>query len=519
MQHSAMRWTRFALAAFLASSSPALAAEWREAETTHFRIVSPDGDKELRKFAERLEYFHRLLQLATGANETGKPLVKVRVYIFPSMGDVQRLYGTGGDDVAGFYGPRDVGAFAVVPRTTGAGSFSSQLVLFHEYAHHYMLQYTPAAYPSWYVEGFAEIASTSSFERKGSITFGKAARHREYELANGVSYPVARMIDGSYVADGEKGRGWSYGDAWALSHYLTFAPTRRGQFRSYLNAINDGQSPAEAAKVFGDLTDLQREVSAYVAGRSFEFRAVPITEASAGPITTRILRPGEARLLDMQVEIGRMADLPERASKRENESDADFDKRLAKATKDRDEWLAKLDALANSLATEPAAWLLLADARCDAEQYAACAAAATRAAAIAPSQRALVRQAQAMIGTARDLPEDQRNAKVTQAQEMLLKANAMDANDPLALLWFYRSFAAMGRPPSADGLLALSLAVDLVPQVTAPRLTLAREYIARKRYRDARNTLVPLANSPHDRGGSKAARKLLEQVDAALAGK
>jgi hypothetical protein len=516
-QYFAMRTALSAFALLLATASPALAADWREAESNHFRIIGTGDEKELRKFAERLEYFHGLLHLATGANEANRALVKVRVFIVPALGDVQRLYGAGGDSVAGFYGPRDVGAFAVVPRSTGDGTFTSQLVLFHEYAHHYMLQYTPAAYPSWYVEGFAEIASTASFERKGSITFGKAAKHREDELAFGVSYPVAKMIDGSYVQDAEKGRGWNYGDAWALSHYLTFGDSRRGQFREYLDAINNGKAPAEAAKVFGDLGDLQREVGAYVAGRSFSYRAVPITEASAGPISIRQLRPGEAQLVDMQIQIGQMVELPSKDNKRERESDTDFQKRLDKATAERDAWLARLDGLVNRLATEPAGWLLLADARCEAEQYAACTAAANRAQALSPSQRGLVRQAEAMIGAAKDLPEAQRKAQITRAQDMLIEANGADPNDPLALLWFYRSFAALGRPASNDGLLALSLAVELVPQLSGPRLTLAQEYISRKRYKEARATLLPLANSPHDRGRAKLARTLLEQVDKALA--
>ena len=64
---------------------------------------------------------------------------------------------------------KPAGAIAVVPRNTGTdGVFTGQLVLFHEYAHHFMLQYAPAAYPAWYVEGFAEVVSTASFERKGA---------------------------------------------------------------------------------------------------------------------------------------------------------------------------------------------------------------------------------------------------------------------------------------------------------------------------------------------------------------
>lgn len=513
-----MRWTRFVFAALLATSSPALAADWREAETNHFRIYGAVDEKELRKFAERLEYFHGLLHLATGANEAGKPVVKVRVYLVSGIGDVQRHFGRGESDVAGFYSPREEGALAVVPRTTGDGTFTGQLVLFHEYAHHYMLQYTPSAYPSWYVEGFAEIASTASFERKGSITFGKAARHREDELANGISYPVSKMLDGSYIKDTEAGRGWSYGDAWALSHYLTFTDSRRGQFRVYLNAINAGKSPAEAAKAFGDLGAVQREVGAYVAGRSFAYRAVPITEAAAGPIAIRALRPAETALIDYAIAAQRGIYVPDKDDKRDDETDAQFEKRRSDAAKERDGWIAKLEAVVSRFPADPVGWLLVADARCNADQYKACVAAANRALAIAPaSQRAQVRQAEAMIGLSADLPSDQRKASVLEARKILLKANQLDPNDPLAFLWYYRSFAAIGQSADSDGLMALEIAVELVPQMSGPRLQLASEYIARERYPEARKILLPLANSPHDRGGARAARALLEKIETKLA--
>lgn len=501
----------------LGVAQPAIAAEWREAETNHFRIYGSVDEKELRKFAERLEYFHGLLGLATGANETSKPVVKVRVFLVPSLGDVKRLYGAGDSDVAGFYGPRDEGAIAVVPRTTGDGTFTGQLVLFHEYAHHYMLQYTPAAYPSWYVEGFAEISSTASFERKGTITFGKAARHREYELVNGVAYPVAKMIDGSYIKDQEKGSGWNYGEAWVLSHYLTFTDGRRAQFRAYLAALNEGKKAAEAAKVFGDLGELQREVSAYLAGKSFSYRAVPIREGMAGPIAVRILRPAEVELIDMQVEIGRKVGVPGPNDKGKDETDAEFEKRVAAAKRERDAWIARLETTANRFAGDPAGWLLLADARCESEQYQACTEAADRALAIAPSsQRGLVRKAEAMIGLAKDLDPEKRRAQIKAARQMLLQANQLDSNDPLAFLWYYRSYAAMGQSADADGLLSLELVVELVPQIASTRLQLAREYMARRRYLDARRILIPLANSPHDRSAARTARAMLEEVEAKL---
>ena len=459
-------------AILLLFASPACAATWHEAETTHFKIVSAGDEKSLRQFAERLEYFHTLLRLATGVSETGRPVVKVRVFLVNAIGDVKRLIGAPGSNIAGYYSPREDGAIAVVPRTTGDGIFTGQLVLFHEYSHHYMLQYTPVAYPSWYVEGFAEIASTASFERKGFITFGKAASHRQYELDAGLSYPVAKMLDGTYLKDRAKGRGWSYGDAWVLTHYLTFTDTRRGQLRAYLNAINQGKKMSDAAQVFGDLGNLQREVSVYLSGRSFSYRAVPIKEDSAGPIAMRTLGAAESALIDMQIEIERHTILP---TKGDDEAQDVFDKRSTAAKQDRGAYLAKVEAVANRFPGETAGWLLLADARCDTLEYAACTTAADRALVIAPdNERALVRKAEAMIGAAHDLPPAQRDPQVKAAQAMLNKANAADPNDPLALLWLYKSYEAMGKSADDDGFVALMTVVQLIPQEDGPRLMLAR---------------------------------------------
>lgn len=518
----------------LALAAPAAAAEWREAETPHFRIVSSGDEKALLRFAERLERFHALLGLATGANEAVRRTVKVRVFLVGSIDEVQQRIGDRAGDIAGFYSPRESGAIAVVPRSTGEVDFSGQLVLFHEYAHHYMLQYTPAAYPSWYVEGFAEIASSASFERKGAITFGKAASHRQPELDWGTRYPVTKMIDGTYLEDRARRSGWSYGDAWLLSHYLTFNDVRRGQFRAYLNAINSGRKPADAAAAFGDLGALQREVSVYLNGRSFPYRAVPVPEGAGTAIKLRTLGPAEAAVINHMIEFERRTDLPEKddedAPDSQDPGDNDkkekpklkpktsFETRLAEAKAAREQWIAGLDALAGRHPAEAAGWLLLADARCVSEQYEACSAAAERALAVdGTNRRAIVRQAEAQIGLAKALEPGERDAQIEAAQALLLKANAADPNDPLPLLVFYRSFGEMDRAADTDGLDALLSAVELVPQLPGPRLTLAGELIARGRLRDARIVLRPLAYAPHGGGAAQTARAMLEGIEEKLA--
>ena len=53
-----------------------------------------------------------------------------------------------------------------------------QQVLFHEYTHHFMFQHFSAAYPSWYVEGFAETAATIVMKPDGSFHLGNPPQYR-----------------------------------------------------------------------------------------------------------------------------------------------------------------------------------------------------------------------------------------------------------------------------------------------------------------------------------------------------
>jgi hypothetical protein len=51
-------------------------------------------------------------------------------------------------------------AIAVIPKLRRASKFelSGETVLYHEYAHHFMIgSLTTRAYPRWFVEGFAEF--------------------------------------------------------------------------------------------------------------------------------------------------------------------------------------------------------------------------------------------------------------------------------------------------------------------------------------------------------------------------
>ena len=125
-------------------------SKWKMAESNHFEIYSNGDEKYLNKLSGRLEAIHYLLKIATNMTEpAGENIVKVKVYAVDDIADVTRLIGDSNSNAAGYYDAQLAGPLSVIPRNSGNdGSFSGELTLFHEYAHHFMLQYQAAAYPA-----------------------------------------------------------------------------------------------------------------------------------------------------------------------------------------------------------------------------------------------------------------------------------------------------------------------------------------------------------------------------------
>src|SRR6478735_7077023 len=122
------------LAIFLPTAA---VADWREHETAHFLIVSESPPAEVEEFAARLESYDKLMRMATGT-KVDDP-VKVRIYEVPSLSEVEQALGEHNSGIAGFYDSNMLGPFAVTPhKTSGTGRyFTPELVLHHEYAHHF----------------------------------------------------------------------------------------------------------------------------------------------------------------------------------------------------------------------------------------------------------------------------------------------------------------------------------------------------------------------------------------------
>lgn len=497
------RLVKFLWLALILVAPAAAQAEWRAAETAHFIIYSESPQDEVEKLATRLEGIDGLMRMATNIREDVKP-VKVRIYEVATTSEVEKALGLSGTGIAGFYTSNIMGPFAVTPRRTyfGTGLFTPELVLHHEYAHHFMLQYFPAVYPSWYVEGFAELMGSSTFMKDGRIAYGMPAKHRGSNIvADWVPLQELLLKPQEKVTYLDR-----YGQGWALAHFFTFSETRAPQMRRFLAALTAGQSAPEAAKAFGDLADLNREARRYVGAGSFEYR--PVAVEIARPVIQQIrpLTAGEAGLIPETIAFD-----DEDLSIVRKQADRDREKKRREAV------LASIREKARRFPSDPFALHLLAEAEYSAGHFAQSEAAVDRLLAIDASHvRGTVRKSILTAQAAKGLQGPARAAKALEARRLAVRANKADPDDPLPLLAFYQSYHLPGEKPTKTAVDNLISVVLTVPRDTTVRQMLVDQLASDKRWAEAIAVLTPIANAPHASPRRDAAQEQLAKLKAEL---
>lgn len=476
-------------------SVAAWAAEpaWTAAETAHFVIYSKSPKERVEQLAVDLESYDKLIRMATGIRDDTPP-VKVHIYEVDGLKEIRDALGQGEDSaVAGFYSANSLGPFLVTPRKTGyvGEYFNAELARHHEYAHHMMLQYFPAAYPGWYVEGFAELIGSSQVMDDGRIGYGMPAKQRGHDIAvNWVPLQELMTSEKPWGVD-------PYGQGWAVTHFLTFDKNRSQQFRQYLALLNAGHSLEDAAKVFGDLNALDREARQYVTKGSFEYRPVKVDIPKPVVQSVRPLSAGEAALIPQVIafsddDLG----LYEKKGGRDHES----------ARRERN--LERTREVVAQYANDPFALYFLSESEYALGNYAQAQAAADRLLTVRPDDvHGLARKAITMAILSRDLPAPQRAARLEQARAIAARANHLDTADPLPLLAYYETFHAAGEKAPETAVQGLEQVVSTDPSDTQPRELLVDEFASDRKLAEAVYWLGPLANNPHDSPVRESARK------------
>lgn len=474
--------------------APAAAhAEWHEVGTPHFVVYGNDRPERLKKFAEDLERFDQALR--TWRRFPNEPIGKasrLTVYMVSSSDTIGKLIGN--NSIAGFYIGRASGPLAFVPRQAAdyAGMMSPQVILFHEYTHHMMHSiFAHGAFPRWLSEGWAEFHATANINKDGSVLFGSAPGYRAWGLLSGNPVPLDRILAADTGKLDAAEQDAFYGRSWALTHYLTFEPSRQGQLGIYIREINAGKPAAEAAKTaFGDVKLLHRDLERFLVRRSISGITVAATSFKIGEITTRKLTAGEAATMDVRIQ-----------------SDRGVDEKTAPGV------YAAAKKAAAPYPNDPGAQIVLAEAAYDAGDYAEAEAAADRAiAANAGAIDAHIYKAMARMGAAK-AKDDDTHETWRAIRVIIATANKIDPDDPEPLILYYRSFVEARQMPNKSAKDGLYRAFELAPYDNELRVNTAQMLLTDGDPASARILLMPLAYDPHGGGLAQLATRMIADID------
>jgi hypothetical protein len=466
----------------LALMLPATArAEWREARSNHFIVYSEGSERQLRDFTEKLEKFHFILRTMHNVTRDPSP-IKLRVYLMRNIDHVGRTFPGGGGGVAGYYIHRTRGPIMVGTRGSG-GQYSygvdPETILLHEYAHHFMYEYFPATYPTWYSEGFAEFWGATQIGANDVVEVGHAAADRLTSFQGNRWVSIDRLLAARNYGDARGNIDLLYAQGWLLVRYLFENRERSGQLQTYLNAINAGRSYEDAMnEAFGeDARSLNNELRNFSGTRNFRVMRLPFRPIETGPIETRTVRPAEDALMMQEIRLGQGV-----------------------TARDAPAFAAEVRRIAERFPDDPHALRMLAEAERLAGNTAAATAAPDALLRVAPRDarglalRGLVR------ADALRAAENGDEAAWEATREPILAANRLDPNDPFILEAYYETFSAQGVLPPAHAQNALFRALELAPGDRRLRYRVASDFEQRDMIDEAIATIRPTALAQRDIG-------------------
>ena len=522
-----VKWARLCAAVLamclLARADMASAGPWLRADTHNFTIYSAGSDKQLRDYAAQVEKFDALLRLMFKVPPDPHPR-RLTIYLLAEQEKVAALAGDSGGGTAGFYHTDPFGTFAVGHHEQSSSRYelSGSSVLLHEYAHHFMFHNSAFAYPTWYVEGFAEYVSSATFAADGSWTLGRPLQYRAYSLLNYASALTLRDMLTKPTTDGGD---LFYGKSWLLVHMLRNTPERGKQFDAYLRAMAQGKPAKDAAAAFGDLDMLDHDLQRYMANRlKYVQSRDPLAYDPAIAVTALDMVHG--RLLELDLARRNDRDVPKVRDT------------LARLAQDNPQlaeaWLALAQAQYQLAASLPMpADATPTDSAKPADKPAkprespdkAQARAAARAAAQIAVDKALALDsglARAQILKA-DLLGDElatsgnhTPAAWREVRALIIRANRADTEDPVPLVRWFETYGRMGSAPDQPARDGLTKAFLLEPEVAEVRIKLAFDMAARGKYDEAITLVEYLARDPHEgRTGATVLAQLQKLRDAA----
>lgn len=465
-------------------------AEWREVTSNNFVVYTEGTEAEARNFAAKLERYNYVLRRFHNVREPAQA-PRFRVFLLENIDAVQRMAGSGG--IAGYY-VRDARALMFVGMRAAAShrGFDPDLVLFHEYVHHFMYQYFPAAYPVWYSEGYPEFWATIRFLDNDVVEIGHPQEGRFNSFVQGMNrwVPLRQLMTARTYADVPE-IDLIYAQGWLLSRYMFENPERRRQIQAYLNAINQGMSYEEAMNthIGRNASQLNDELFEYASRGRYNVIRLPFRTIDVGPITVRTLSAAEQALIGQEIKISQGVPRTEMAER-----------------------AGEVRRIAANFPNDPFALNLLAETEQLAGNLPAASAANDRLLQVAPNHaRGLMRKGKLEVERLRAAGSTDA-AAWTAARQYLTRAIAAAPNDPLVHEAFYDSFVAQGVTPPDAAQNELYTAHELAPSDDELSYKLARDFEQRRMIPEAIAIIRPDAyRTPLRRGESESERRERER--------
>ena len=476
-------WWKSLCAALLICIAAGAQARWLRADTPNFILYSDGNERGLRDYATVIEDYDAFLRSMFGVKEPTS-VRRLTIYLIGEASQARQFLPLGGD-VLGVYITTPYGTAAYVTRGKGNdGGIDGQSVLFHEYAHHFMLQYFPAGYPAWYVEGFAEYMMTAKF-KPATIEWGFYNDGRARWLVNGNWLSAADVLE---PRSGKRRRSDAetamfYAQSWLMVHYFYREPARAAAFQKYMTDVVGGRKSAEAfeAAFHFPYAKLNARLESYLSGRLTYSIRKRTSERTPVPITVTALLPAADALLLAQAAFG-----------------------LRISEKRAPALLAAVRRDAARFPGDPHAQRVLANAEVMAGD-------AAKGAAMLDTLLAGDGAKDAELQYLRGMAE-LKAGNPAKARPFFARAHKLDPTQYQSLYQYGLTFAASDTPPTDNTINVLLLAHELAPQVGDIAMSAATMLMQRQRYAEARVLLQPVALNPHGGADKDAAQAMLDEA-------
>lgn len=486
------RWAAAMLAALgmLFLLPVAAEAKWLRAESPRFIVYSDGSESALREYVRQMETFDTLLRAKHGLPETGVPPRKLPIYLVRDREDLQRTWNKAGDAVAGYYSPGGADTFAVASLDV-----DNTTTIRHEYAHHFMLQNFPSAYPAWMIEGYAEYYGATII--KGQfVDVGVVAQWRSDALRSGKWMPIADVLANKRAP---KSNDWSdfYAESWLLTHYLMSDPVRYKQFQAYASAVAKGGDPVTTMEAVTGMTtaQLDQALRRYMNGKLAGVR-LKSPEVAAPTITVTALPPSADALLLDRLQI------------------------TGHYYKDADPgYLDMIRARAGRFPNDQLAVLTLGQTELELGDPAKGQALLENWIAAHPGDAdAMFVLGDHWVSKAAEEKDDYDKVEACreQARRYLKRAAVIAPTDYRILFAYAQARRGEDGFPTLETQTLLVTAYKQAPQVVELRFELIQVLMARRHWREAEALLRPLVNSPHGGDMVAKARELMKRIQAAL---